>query len=186
MKSIRRGRINRKYDGTTYYYFDIQTKREVCISRETLYELGRTLPEKVKKIIHRIGLFKIPMTEDEQRDVLTLCSISISIWKGGPRISIDGASMEDYTNDFYMVMVQQLEKWKPEKGPWPCYVKWVRLKTLENIFKRIKTTEKKMAEVQNFHHLNGENVRKIDHSGLQELGLQGSGGRKVNSLKPTW
>lgn len=180
MKSIRRGHIKRKYDGTTYYYWDIQTKREVCISRDTLYEIGRTLPEKVKKTIHKISLFKVPMTEEEQRDVLTLCSISISIWKGSPRISIEGVSMEDYTNDFYICMVNLLEKWDPKKGPWPCYVRYVRLKAMAMMYSRLKTTEKKMAEVRNFHHLNGEIVE--DRSGFRELGLQGHGGRKVNNL----
>lgn len=181
MKSIRRGRIKRKYDGTAYYYWDIATKSEVCISRDTLYELGRTLPEKVKKIIHRIALFKVPMTPEEQRDVLTLCSISISIWKGSPRISIDGVSMEDYTNDFYICMVHLLEKWDPEKGPWPNYVRFVRLKAMSMLYSRVKATEKKMAEVRNFHHLNGETVKDVDYRGLQVLGLQGTGGRKVNT-----
>lgn len=179
MKSIIRGRRKFKYDGSTFFYYNIQNRREEHLTREQLFELGRTLPERVKKVLHRIDLFKVPMTEDEQRDAMLLCSISISCWRGGPNMSIKGVSMEDYTNDFYIQMVKLLNSWNPEKGPWPSYVKWVRLKTLAEVFKRLKITQRNGTEVQNFRSVKEERLSSIDYRSLQELGLQVSEGKRV-------
>lgn len=181
MKSIRTGRIKRKYDGRTYTYFDIQTRSEKSLSRDELYELGRTLPEKVKKVFRKIDLFKVPMTEQEQRDALLLCSLSISCWKGYPRISIKGVSIEDYYNDFYIQMVGCMRTWDPSKGPWPSYVKWVRLKAIDALFKRINSTERRMPAARS-HGQTAETGP--DFRSLQELGLQVSRGNRVSNANP--
>lgn len=187
MKSIRTGRIKRHYDGLTYYYYDIATRQQKTLSRDELFEIGRTLPVKVKRVLRKIDLFRVPMTPEEQKDAMLLCSLSISVWKGWPRMSIDGVSMDDYTNDFYMQMVKKLKSWNPEKGAWPSYVKWVRLDTLKEVFKRVDITKKKMAEVRNFRQIDsragrGTGLKRPDYRSLQALGLQGAGSRRVEPL----
>lgn len=178
MKSIRHGRVKRH--DKDYRYFDIMTRSFASVTKAELYELAITLPVRVKSIFRKIELFKVPMTREEERDALTLCSISIGCLKGSPRMDIDGVSMDDYTNDFYMQMVKCLKSWNPEKGPWPNYVKWVRLKTIRAILERVGAYRKGEAEARRFRSLEkGSEITGPDYASLQELGLQGSGGRKV-------
>lgn len=179
MKCIRRGKYKGKADHNVYRYFDIPTRQDKYIKKEDLYELGASLPLKVKKALRKIELFKVPMTQSEESDALTLCSISIGCFKGSPRMNIDGVSMDDYTNEFYINMVKCLKSWAPEKGPWPCYVKWVRLKTVSSILKRVCDDRKGEAEARRSGLLN--NFAEIDFGSLQELGLTVSEGSKVTS-----
>lgn len=177
MKGIRRRKYNDKLDHQNYRYFDISTRQDRHIPKDDLYELGRTLPLKVKKTLRKIELFKVPMTAQEESDALTLCSISIGCFKGSPRMNIDGVSMDDYTNEFYINMVKCLNSWDPSKGPWPCYVKWVRLKTVTSILKRVCEDRKREAEARRSGLLN--NLPDMDFDSLQELGLTVPEGRKV-------
>lgn len=173
----------RKLNGSTYYYYSMATRKRESIPREQLFELGKTLPVKVKQTFRKIDLFKVPMTPQEQYDAQLLCSLSIYCWKGAPNRSMPGISMEDYTNEFYIEMVRAMKNWDPEKGPWGAYVKFVRLSTIRQVFKRWETI-KKEAEVMNYHTLEKASrmtggVREIDWESLEKLGLQGSGGRQV-------
>ena len=178
MKSIRHGRVKRH--DKDYRYFDIMTRTFKSVTKEELYGMAITLPVRVKSIFRKIELFKVPMTRDEENDALTLCSISIGCLKGSPRMDIDGVSMDDYTNDFYMQMVKCLKSWNPEKGPWPNYVKWVRLKTIKAIFSRLGEYRKGEAEARRFRSMeSSSDITEPDFASLQELGLQGPGGKKV-------
>ena len=186
MKGIVRGRHYRKMDGTTYYFYNFATKQRESIPREKLYELGKTLPIKVKKTLRKVDLFKVPMTPQEQNDAMYLCSLSLYCWKGGPNMNMPGISMEDYTNEFYIEMVRAMKNWDPEKGPWGNYVKFVRLSTIRQVFKRWETV-KKEAEVINFHELEKSSrsrggLKSVDWESLEKLGLQVSEGHQVVTM----
>lgn len=183
MKGIIRGRRRRKMDGSTYYYYNFATRERESIPRETLFELGKTLPVKVKQTLRKVSLFNVPMTDEEQKDAMMLCSLSIYCWKGGPNMNMPGISMEDYTNEFYIEMVRAMKSWDPEKGPWGAYVRFVRKSTVRQVFKRWESI-KKDAEVRNYHNIENSSrrtggIKEIDWESLEKLGLQGSGGRQV-------
>ena len=182
MKGIRRFRKKRSLDGNTFRYYDIAKKKEMKISREELYSPANTLPIRCKSIISKVTLFKVPMTEQEQKDMTLLCQLSIYCWKGSPRCDMPGISMEDYTTDFYIEMCGCLHSWNPEKGPWVAYVKWVRLKTLKNTFRRWEILKRGM-EVKNFHAIDKENVAyKAYDEDFALLGTSVSEGRRVKNL----
>lgn len=184
MKGIVYGRgRRRKLDGSTYYYYSMTTHKKESLPREQLFELGKTLPIKVKQALRKVDLFKVPMTEQEKADATLLCSLSIYCWKGAPNRSMPGISMEDYTNEFYIEMVRAMKTWNPEKGPWGAYVKFVRLSTIRQVFKRWETI-KKEAEVMNYHSIEKSSrrtggIREIDWESLEKLGLQVSEGHQV-------
>jgi hypothetical protein len=185
MKGIKRGmRPRKKYDGSTYYYFSMATRKRETISRADLEELNRTLPVKVKETMRKIELFKVPMTPQEQLDALTLCSVSIYCFKGGPNMDMPGISMEDYSNDFYIEMVKTLKTWDPNKGPWAFYVRYVRLHTIRAAMKRWESI-RKSAEVRNFHALSSREIKNVDWESLQKLGIQASEGHRVVNHRPS-
>lgn len=188
MKGIIRGKRHRKLDGTTYYYYNFATRKQESIPREQLFELGKTLPIKVKNSLRRIDLFKVPMTPEESRDAAFLCSLSIYCWKGGPNMNMPGISMEDYTNEFYIEMVRAMKTWDPEKGPWGAYVRFVRKATIRQVFKRWESI-KREAEVRNYHDIEKSSrmtggCKEIDWESLEKLGLQVSEGRQVVTRNP--
>lgn len=179
MKGIIRGKTKRHYDGSIYHYFSLITKREETLTKEELFSLSETLPKKCQKILNKISLFKIPMTAEEQKDMLLLCSLSIYCWNGGPKCNLPGISMEDYTNDFYIEMVQMLTRsFKRERGPWANFVKYVRLKTIAKSIKRWEII-KRSAEVDNFHALNITNLEQPNWGTLRSLGIGADKGHKV-------
>jgi len=183
MKGIIRGRRRHKMDGSRYYYYDFATRERKSIPKEELFEIGKTLPVKVKQTVRKIDLFKVPMTPQEQQEATLLCCLSIYCWKGGPNMNMPGISMEDYTNEFYIEMVRAMKNWNPEKGPWGNYVRFVRLSTVRQVFKRWESI-KREAEVRNYRNIENSSrstggVREIDWESLQKLGLQGSGGHQV-------
>jgi hypothetical protein len=179
MKGIKRGmKPRKKYDGSTYYYFSMATRKRETISRADLEELGRTLPVKVKETMRKIELFKVPMTPQEQLDALTLCSVSLYCFKGGPNMDMPGISMEDYSNEFYIEMVKMLKSWDQKRGPWVFYVRYVRLHTIRAVMKRWETV-KKGEEVRNFHALSKRDVKVVDWESLQKVGIEPSEGRRV-------
>ena len=133
-------------------------RKEHTIEIEELKALAETLPVKCQSIVRKINLFHVPMTPEEQEQMLLLCSLSIYCWNGGPKCSLPGISMEDYTNDFYIEMSGVLlRSWNAEKGPWPAYVKFVRLKTIANSIKRWERIKSSM-EVSRFHELETKDV----------------------------
>ena len=183
MKGIVRGRHYRKMDGSTYYYYNFATRQRESLPREELFELGKTLPIKVKQTLRKIDLFKVPMTPQEQQEASLLCSLSLYCWKGGPNMNMPGISMEDYTNEFYIEMVRAMKTWNPENGPWGAYVRFVRKATIRQVFKRWETI-KKETEVINYRNIEKASrstggIREIDWKSLDELGLQVSEGRRV-------
>lgn len=179
MKGIIHNRRNwKKYDGSTYYFYSMATRKREQISKEELWELGATLPIKVKETVRKIDLFKVPMTPQEQYEALTLCSISLYCFNGLPKQNIMGVSMEDYSNDFYIEMVKTLRTWNPEKGPWVPYVKYIRLHTLYYVSKRWEKLVKGAESVSRAGR-KAETVPEIDWKALQELGTQVSEGHKV-------
>lgn len=183
MKGIKRGmRPRKKYDGSTYYYFSMATRKRETISRADLEELGRALPVKVKETMRKIELFKVPMTPQEQLDALTLCSVSIYCFKGGPNMDMPGISMEDYSNEFYIEMVKALKTWNPNKGPWVFYVRYVRLHTIRAAKKRWDSI-RKSAEVSNFHALSKRDVKEVDWESLEKVGIEPSEGHRVVSQR---
>lgn len=184
MKGIIRGRKKRKFNGHTFWYYSIVGHKERTIEKDELYRLGSELPPRCKQIVRKVDLFHVSMTKEEQDDMSLLCSLSIYCWNGGPRMNIPGISMEDYTNDFYIHMTGYLRSWNPEKGPWPSYVKFVRLKTLRYLFNRWETVKREM-EVKNFHSIDRENVAydPWDRDSI-ELGTSVSEGRAVRNLNP--
>ena len=185
MKGIIRGRRKRKFNGHTYYYYSLTDREERTIEREELDKLSRELPVRCQKLVRRADVFKVPMTPKEQEDMLLLCSLSIYCWNGGPRCNLPGISMEDYTNDFYIEMSGVLlRSWNAEKGPWPAYVKFVRLKTIDNTIKRWERINSSM-EVKRFHAIDRENFadRGWDNESLQ-LGTTVSEGRAVRNVNP--
>lgn len=158
MKGIIKGRKKRKFNGHTFYYFSIVGRKEHTIEIEELKALSETLPVECQKIVRKINLFHVPMMPEEQEKMLLLCSLSIYCWNGGPKCSLPGISMEDYTNDFYIEMSGALlRSWDSSKGPWPAYVKFVRLKTVANSIKRWERIKSGM-EVENFHALDKNDV----------------------------
>lgn len=178
MKGIIHRRRNwKKYDGSTYYYFSMATRKRETISKESLWELSQTLPVKVKETIRKIDLFKVPMTPQEQTEALTLCSLSLYCFNGLPKMDLMGISMEDYSNDFYIEMVKTLRKWNPEKGPWVPYVKYVRLHTLYFVRQRWQ----KMNDAGRVSRAGRKpkEVPEIDWKSLQELGTPISEGHQV-------
>ena len=83
----------------------------------------------------------------------------------------------------YIEMVRAMKNWNPEKGPWGNYVKFVRLSTVRQVFKRWESI-KREAEVRNYRNIENSSrstggVREIDWESLEKLGLQGSGGHQV-------
>lgn len=182
MKGIRRFRRKRTLDGNNYRYYSIAEKKEHTISKDELMELSSTLPIKCKNIVEKLSMFKVPMTNDEQKDMTLLCQLSIYCWKGSPRCDMPGISMEDYTNDFYIEMCGCLKSWNPEKGPWVAYVKWVRLKALKNSFKRWEVI-KRDVEVRTFHALcKNDAAYKPYDAEFAELGTSISEGRKASNV----
>lgn len=185
MKGIIRGRKKRKFDGKTFYYYSLVERKERTIDREELERLSRELPLKCQKLVRKIDLFKVPMTAKEEEEMLLLCSLSIYCWNGGPRCNLPGISMEDYTHDFYIEMSGVLlRSWNAEKGPWPPYVKWVRLKTIDNSIKRWERIHSSM-EVERFHAIDRENFadRGWDDESIR-LGTSVSEGRAVRNVNP--
>lgn len=181
MKGIIHGRRHwKKYDGSTYYFYSMATHKRESISKEELWELGKTLPLKVKASLRKIELFKVPMTPQEQFDALTLCSISIYCLNGAPKMDMPGISMEDYSNDFYIEMVKYLKNWDPEKGPWGCLVKYVRLHTIRASLKRWNSpkNETRAREKVLKSGLN-EDRYYDDLESLGDLGTRISEGRQV-------
>jgi len=185
MKGIVRCRKKRKFDGQTYYYYDMASRKKTTISRDDLWELAKTLPVAVKKTLLKIDKFKVPMTQQEQHDVLLLCSVSIYCFKGGPNMDIRGVSMEDYANDFYIEMVKLLKKWEPERGPWANYVKYVRLHTLRTTFRRWEHI-KKYAEAFSHRAMDFDRTESVDWGSLQKLGTQISEGNRVCTPQPEY
>jgi len=178
MKGIIHGRRQwRKYDGSTYYFWSMATHKRETLSRDELWEMGKTLPIKVKDTMRKIELFKVPMTPQEQFDALTLCSISIYCFNGAPKMDMPGISMEDYSNEFYIEMVKYLKKWNPERGPWGCLVKFVRLHTIRSVSRRWE--KYKGTERISRTPVKEKTLSEIDWKALQELGTPISDGHQV-------
>lgn len=181
MKGIIHGRRAwKKYDGNTYHYFSMVTRRRETISKEDLWELAKTLPVKVKASMRKIELFKVPLTPQEQNDALLLCSISLYCLNGTPKCDLPGISMEDYSNDFYIEMVKSLKTWDPEKGPWGFYVKYVRLHTLRATRKRWDTPKREKPARKNSPDINFDRFYD-DLESLEDLGTTISEGHQVVS-----
>lgn len=183
MKGIIRGRKpRRKFNGHTYHYFNMLTRHEETIELDELQRISQTLPVRVKAALKRIELFKVPLTPQEQREALLLCSLSIYCWKGSPRCDLPGVSMEDYSNEFYIEMVKALRTWDPERGYWASYVKFVRSHAIRASRRRWEGA-KRNNEV--LHSVVPKEVKPVDFGTLQRLGLQVSEGRRVvNSNRP--
>lgn len=118
-----------------YKYYDIETKKYFTITKPELFKLGETLPPKVRDILNDMRRTHRIATPYENHLILKLCSISISLWGGGPKEKLPFVSMEEYQAQFYIFFIKAFvregaSKWDPEKSKWPRYVKWVRLDTI--------------------------------------------------------
>lgn len=118
-----------------YKYYDIETKKYFTITKPELFELGNSLPLKVSEILNNLKKTHRIANPHENHLILKLCSLSISLWGGGPKEKLPFISMEEYQSQFYIFFIKAFvregkSKWNPERSKWPRHVKWVRLDTI--------------------------------------------------------
>jgi hypothetical protein len=130
-----------KGDGKNFRYFDIESGRQLKASMEYLKEQINALPLKCQQILVKNKEKRIPLTNEEQSALLKLCSLSISIWGGGPKGVMPCSSMSEYASEFYIQLVRYLtfenkSKWEPGRSKWCSYVKFIRLSTIDALAKQ--------------------------------------------------
>lgn len=142
IKRMIKGRGVLKYsfigDGKTFYYWDLMSKKRIAISEEEMLKYGIELPAKCQDFLLEIKRTKRPMTFEEQKDVLLLCSLSIYCWNGNPKGLLPNLPLEEYVQEFYIQMIKYLtfdgaSRWNRDKAKYPMFVRWLRLHTLNAI-----------------------------------------------------
>lgn len=156
-----------QYDGSRFFYYNIQTKQHESMSKEEMLKLGIDLPLRVQNFLLDIKETKRSMTPQEERDILLLCSLSIYCWNGNPKGKLPTMHIEDYINEFYVQMVKYLtcdgtSRWNPVKMKYPYFVHWIRKHTLNKIFRDLKKEAKIREETSFLNESQLSNISKED------------------------
>lgn len=130
-----------KGDGKTYKYVDLESNRRKTIDVSELSVLVNSLPVECQQILLKNKEERVPLTMEEQKKLLFLCSLSIYVWKGSPRAKLPCTSMKEYEAEFYMQMVKFLtrdgkSRYNPKRACWISYVRFIRCATMEAIAKQ--------------------------------------------------